>query len=226
MPPGDPVVVLTDVARRLGHRWVLSDVSLTVRRGEALMLLGGNGVGKTTLLRVIAGLLKPTRGTVQRRSAVGLVGHETMMYSALTGRENLRFFARMYGVADGARVDDALELLGLARFGDERIQTYSRGMLQRLSIARALLHDPGLLLLDEPLSNLDDAGSELLLTLVEQRVAAGCALVMATHQLGELVRCASHVAYLAKGRVAAMEELDGRDAKSVIERYRELTRVG
>lgn len=226
MQPGEPAVVLSDVARRLGHRWVLSEVSLSVRAGEAVMLLGGNGVGKTTLLRIMGGLLKPTRGTVERRATVGLVAHDTMMYSALTGRENLRFFARMYGVEDGRRVDEALELLGLGRFGNERIQTYSRGMLQRLSIARALLHDPGLLLLDEPLSNLDDAGSELLLTLLRERVDAGCALVMATHQLGDLVQCASRVAYLTKGRVAATEELDGRDARSLLERYRELTRVG
>jgi heme exporter protein A len=213
------------MGRRLGHRWVLRDVSFTVRHGEALMLLGSNGAGKTTLLRVIGGLLKPTLGTVDRRATVGLLAHDTMMYDALTGRENLTFFAKLYGVNERTRIDGALELLGLARFGDEPIQTYSRGMLQRLAIARALLHDPGLLLLDEPLSNLDDAGSQLVIELLSNRVEAGGAVVMATHQLGDLVSCASHVAYLARGGLAALESVDGRDARSVTERYRELSRV-
>jgi heme exporter protein A len=226
MPLGEPAAVLTEVARRLGHRWILRDVSLTVRRGEALMLLGSNGAGKTTLLRLMGGLLQPTKGAVERRATVGLVAHDTMMYSALTARENLTFFGRLYGVNDRGRIAAALERVGLGRFGDERIQTYSRGMLQRLAIARALFHDPGLLLLDEPLSNLDDAGCTLALELVTERVRTGGAVVMATHQLGDLVQCASHVAFLAHGGVAALESIDGRDARSVTERYRELTRVG
>lgn len=225
MPPSEPVAVVRDVARRLGGRWVLRGITLDVPAGTALLLVGKNGAGKTTLLRILAGLLRPTRGTVAARAA-GLVAHDTLLYDALTARENLRFHARLHGIRDRERVDRTLERVGLLDRADDRTQTFSRGMLQRLAIARAMLHEPPLLLLDEPLSNLDDAGSRLVLDLVDQHVARGGAAVIASHQLGELVARAATVGFLIDGRLAAAEPVGGRGAGAILTRYRELARAG
>ncbi|NIM52109.1 MAG: ATP-binding cassette domain-containing protein [Gemmatimonadales bacterium] len=222
MPSPDPVVAVRGVSRRFGHRWVVKDISFEVPPGEALLLVGGNGAGKTTLLRVIAGLLNPTAGAVERHAMAGMVAHHTMLYDALTARENLWFFARLHGVAERGRVDALLERLGLGSVAGERIAIFSRGMLQRLAIARALLHDPELLLLDEPLSGLDETAAQIVLDVVAELRARGGALVIATHQLAELVAVAARVGYIVSGRLAALEPVDGRDAASVMNRYREL----
>jgi heme exporter protein A len=225
MPHTDPTVAVRGVSRRFGHRWAVRDVSLEVAPGEAVLLVGGNGAGKTTLLRVVSGLLKPNRGTVELRGAVGVVGHHTMMYEALTARENLAFYARLHGVRDRARLDVLLERMGLAHVARERIGTFSRGMLQRLAIARALLHEPEVLLLDEPLTGLDDAASRTVVDVIGELKARGAGLVIATHQLVELVGSSGRVGYMVNGRLAALEQCDG-DAGNVVTRYRELADSG
>lgn len=223
MLPTEPAVAARGVSRRYGGRWVLRDVSLDVPPGDVLLLLGPNGAGKTTLIRILAGLVRPTRGEVARRAAVGMVAHHSMLYDALTARENLAFFARLHGLADRARVMALLELLGLHQVADQRVGTFSRGMVQRLAIARALLHDPALLLLDEPLTGLDESASRIVLGVLWERRAAGGAVVIATHQFAELLDLASRVGFLLGGRLAAVEPVAGRHATQVLERYRALT---
>ena len=197
-------------------------MTMEVAPGEAVLLVGGNGAGKTTLLRVMSGLLKPNRGTVECTGVVGMVAHHTMMYDALTARENLGFFARLHGLPKDGRIDRLLELLGLADFADERIVTFSRGMLQRLAIARSLMHEPDVLLFDEPLTGLDDAASHVVLDVIDELETRRAALLIATHQLVELVGVAARVGFLVQGKLASLEPIDGRDAGAVVSRYREL----
>ncbi len=221
-----PSIRVQDVSRRFGHRWVVRRVSLDIVPGEAVLLIGGNGAGKTTLLRVVSGLLKASKGAIELTGTVGMVAHHTMMYDALTARENLAFFARLHGVPRDKRLDDLLELLGLAHVAHERIATFSRGMLQRLAIARSLLHEPDVLLLDEPLSGLDDAASQVVLDVIRELKSRGASLVIATHQLVELVGIAERVGIMVQGKLVALEPLKGRDAAAVVARYRELVTHG
>lgn len=222
MPQAEPAISLQQVFRQFGHRQILRDITLSIAAGEVVLLMGKNGAGKTTLLRLIAGLLKPTRGTIARRGSVGLVAHYTMLYDALTARENLAFVARLHGIPPTEPVEDALTHLGLGGAMDQRIATFSRGMLQRLAIARALLPGPEILLLDEPLTGLDDAGSQVVLGVLTQLRVRGCAVVIATHQIAELTHLCSRVGYLIHGQIAALEPLDGRDRAAVMDRYRAL----
>jgi len=220
--PASPSIRVREVSRRFGHRWVVRKVSLDIVPGEAVMLIGGNGAGKTTLLRVLAGLLKPSKGTIELTGTVGMVAHHTMMYDALTARENLAFFARLHGVPRDEWLDHLLELLGLSHVAHERIGTFSRGMLQRLAIARSLLHRPDVLLLDEPLSGLDDAAAQVVLQVIQELKSRGASLVIATHQLVELVSVAERVGIMVQGALVALEPIEGRDAAAVVARYREL----
>ena len=226
MPPAEPVLVARDVVRRFGYRPVLAGVSFALAAGEALMLVGPNGAGKTTLLRVLAGLLHTSGGTVERRGNVGMVAHHSMLYDALTARENLRFFGRLYGAAAVGRVDELLALMGLSAVGDQRVGAFSRGMTQRLAIARALLPDPTILLLDEPLTGLDDASLGKVLDVLAELRARGRALLIASHQLAELMAVITSVGVLARGRLQTIEPVGGRDVGAVTARYREVVRGG
>jgi heme exporter protein A len=222
MPQADSLLATVEASRRFGYRWVVRKVTLEVYPGDVTLLIGGNGAGKTTLIRLMAGLLKASAGRVERHAVVGMVGHQSMLYDALTAYENLRFVARLHGIADRAKVDALLDRIGLLHVRDERIGTFSRGMLQRLAIARALLHDPRVLLLDEPLTGLDDAASQIVLGLIRELAQSGAGLVIATHQLIELVEAAKQVGYMVNGRLAAREPLDGQTARDVLGRYHEL----
>ena len=174
------MIELEGLVRRYGEREALSDVSLSLHAGQTLVVFGGNGAGKTTLLRVLATLLRPHAGEVTVldrrlpqdawavRGRIGLLGHEPLLYRELTARENLRFHARLHGVEED-RVEEVLAALGLVDRAEEPLKTLSRGMVQRAAVARATLHDPELLLLDEPWANLDPAAREL----VEPLIGAG-----------------------------------------------------
>jgi heme exporter protein A len=200
---------------RYGVRPVLRGIDLELARGESLAVLGANGAGKTTLLRVLAGLLRPRSGEVRilgeplpgtpsLRSRVGLVMHEGGFYADLSARENLMFFAAIAGLPRGARearVVLALEEVDLGAAADRRAGEFSRGMKQRLAIARALLGDPELLLLDEPFSGLDRQGARGISELLAARRAAGTSLVMVLHELEHAAALAGHALVLADGRV-------------------------
>lgn len=192
------------VARRYGYRAVLRDVSLTLDAGEVVLLLGPNGAGKTTLLRVLAGLLRPGAGQVERYAPIGLVAHDAMVYDALTARENLQFFARLHGVA--AEVPDRLlERVGLLDRADDWAGTFSRGMIQRLSIARALLPAPGVLLLDEPLTGLDRRSTDVVREALAELRAAGTAMLAVTHRPEELSGIATRALELEGGSLHPAE---------------------
>jgi heme exporter protein A len=168
----DPVIELEGLTRRYGDREALAGVSLTLERGASLVVFGPNGAGKTTLLRILATLLRPHGGSARVlgralpgegwavRGRIGFLGHSPLLYRDLTARENLRFHARLHG-APAERIDELLERVGLAARADDPVHTYSRGMVQRAAVARAVLHDPEVLLLDEPTANLDPHAAEL-----------------------------------------------------------------
>jgi heme exporter protein A len=223
MLPAEPVLLAREVVRRFGHRRVLAGVSLSLAPGEVLLLVGPNGAGKTTLLRVLAGLLRPHGGVVERRGSVGLVAHHSMLYDALTARENLAFFAQLYGGDSQGRAAELLERMGLSAWADERVAAFSRGMIQRLAIARALLPEPAILLLDEPLTGLDDRSSVKVLEVLGELQQRGRALLVASHQLAELMGVVTSVGFLIQGSLRAVEPLGGRDAGQLAARYRELT---
>lgn len=187
-------VRVEQVSRSYGRRRALSKVSLEARAGEVLGLFGPNGAGKSTLLNILSTLLQPTSGTVrygehevksagaQLRAAIGVLGHDLFLYPDLTAAENLRFFGRLYGLADlEARVTSALAAARLTDRTDDRAGGFSRGLRQRLALERALLHQPRLVLLDEPFTGLDDASAGLLVERLRGLGREGAIVVMATH---------------------------------------------
>ena len=189
------------------------DVSFEVGRGTVTALLGRNGAGKTTLLRMIAGLSRPSRGEFRlgasgadpsgAASRLGIVGHGQWIYDDLTAEENLRFFARLYGIAEpAATIARWLESTGLTSFRHTRAGEYSRGMRQRLAIARAFLHEPEILLLDEPWTALDDRAIGLLSSLLSSAHQKQRTVLVCSHQLTETLQAATHVLVLDRGRLA------------------------
>jgi heme exporter protein A len=188
----DAAIELDGLERRYGERVALAGVSVIVPAGATLAVLGGNGAGKTTLLRVLAGLLRPHGGSARVLGAalpgerwklpaqVGYLGHEPLLYRELTGRENLRYHADLHGVAH-SRLEPLLAQLGVADRADEPVRDLSRGLVQRLAIARAVLHDPPLLLLDEPRANLDPSAAELAEPLIGR--SAGRTRVLVSHDV-------------------------------------------
>ncbi|RIL05552.1 MAG: hypothetical protein DCC71_10035 [Proteobacteria bacterium] len=208
----EPVVAATGLEKRFGPIVALADLDLAVERGAVQAVLGPNGAGKSTLLRILAGLARPTRGDVRyaggadRRHArrlVGYIGHATFLYPALTARENLRFAARLYGVAEEpARTRELLAELDLEAVADRPAGSFSRGLAQRLAIARALVHDPALVLLDEPFTGLDPVSADRLAARIERLRDAGRALVLVTHDLARAAALADRILLLAGGRAA------------------------
>ena len=190
MSASEPAISLRGVGRRYGERAALRDVSLDVRHGETLVVFGPNGAGKTTLLRMLATLLRPHAGEVRVlghelpddgwavRGRIGFLGHEPLLYRELSGRENLRFHARLHRVAS-ERVEHVLHAVGMERRADDPVAELSRGMVQRLAVARAVLHEPELLLLDEPLANLDPAAVSQVQPLIG--AASGRTRVLTSH---------------------------------------------
>jgi heme exporter protein A len=215
-PPADVVLTATGVTRRFGYRRVLNGVSLELFRGQVLLLVGANGAGKTTLLRVLAGLLRPSQGSVTHSAAVGLVAHDAMLYDALTALENLTFFARLHGRHEPERVEGLLDRVGLLDRAHDRVGTFSRGMIQRVAIARALLADPTLLLLDEPLTGLDDRTTRIVLDVLTGLRDAGTAMLVVSHQPTDFLGVATHIARLTKGGLGAAEPFTPEAARGPI----------
>ena len=207
-------VVAEGLRRTFGGVSVLAGVDLVVEGGECVALLGANGAGKTTLLRVLATLLRPSGGALKlfgedatlRSPAVlrkiGYVGHESACYGDLTARENLAFYAELYGVEDAtARVDELVEWTSLGTAARRPVRTFSRGMTQRLALARALLHRPELLLLDEPFSGLDPQATATLEALLIDLRQSGHSIVLSTHDVPRAAALASRVVMLHRGRI-------------------------
>jgi len=217
-----------DVSRSYGRRWALSRVSLRCEAGEIVGILGPNGAGKSTLLAIAAGLLSPSAGRVHYgdldarpgaplRQCIGLVGHDLYLYPELTAAENLTFYARLHGISDvAARVDRALERAQLTARRDDQVLGFSRGMRQRLTLERAMLHAPRLVLLDEPFTGLDDASTLSLVARLEDLRASGRIVLIATHDLEIVDGLLTRAVMLREGKLAALPPLGG----SLRERYR------
>lgn len=212
-----PLIEIAGLIKRFGFRPVLRGLHLTIQRGESLALMGANGAGKSTLLRLMVGLGRPDEGTLtvggwdipreaaHIRAHLGFVAHKPLLYDGLTARENLLFFGRLYGLhgADlDSRADDLLAQVGLKKRGFDLVRGFSRGMLQRLSIARALMHQPDMLLLDEPFTGLDLAGVEVLMSVIDSARADGKTVILTTHDPAHALRLCDRLAVISKGVVA------------------------
>ncbi len=228
------VVRVQGVEKWFGRTSALREITLEVKSGDFVVLLGRNGAGKSTLLRIIARLIRPNSGHVEVcgidirhhpelvRQRLGFVAHSSYLYRRLTARENLRFFGRLYKLSEiELRIHQALKWVGLEQSADRQVQGFSRGMLQRLAIARATLHDPDLLLMDEPFSGLAFEASELLADWMKRFVASGKTIVMATHDLEQGLHSVNRWLFLDRGQIA--EELRGEYSK-VRDKYKQFLR--
>jgi heme ABC exporter ATP-binding subunit CcmA len=204
---------VASVSKYFGDFPALRNVSFQVECGSVVALLGRNGAGKTTLLRILAGLSKPSEGSVKvhgsdarepaTRRRIGVLGHSISVYDELTAHENLAMFAKLYGLDDaGTRADAMLDRVGLGRVRDGLAREFSRGMRQRLAIGRAFLHDPELLLLDEPFTSLDDKAIAVLQAMLQEARDRGRTVVMSTHQIREAMELSTHVTFIQRGKVA------------------------
>jgi heme exporter protein A len=210
-------VRLADVSRHFGRRRAVSHVSLAAASGDIIGLLGPNGAGKSTIIGMLATLVAPTSGSVtyggqparklgdQLRASIGLLAHELYLYPELTARQNLEFFARLYGLSPSAAVEAALDSAGLADRADDEVAGFSRGMRQRLALERALLHRPRLVLMDEPFTGLDDAATGLVRRRLQALSAAGAIVVLATHDLDLADGLVTRVAIVRGGKLVTDE---------------------
>jgi heme exporter protein A len=236
---GGPSLCLAGVGKTFGRHRALIDLSVTFDSGEVAVVLGPNGAGKSTLLGILSTLVRPTSGQVtfdgravdrhgDVRTAIGYVGHEPGLYADLTARQNLTLFAGLYGVPDAAGLTE--RMLARVGLGDVRreaiVRTFSRGMMQRLALARALLHEPQVLLFDEPGSALDPAGAAWLAEEIARERATGRLVVLVTHDLDAAALVATHLVILRRGRVALDQRRpSGFTAPEVRALYEEKTRA-
>ena len=228
-----PAVEVAGLTRSFGPTKAVAGVTFALGAGECLALFGPNGAGKTTLLRILAGLLKPTSGVArvsgialpagaEVRSRVGLISHHTMLYEALSPRENVSFAARLYSVPDvSARVEESLRRMAMMERADAPVRALSRGMQQRVSIARAMVHAPQVVLADEPYSGLDESGARSLTALLQELRASGAAIIIVTHNLAEGLSLATHAAVMRRGRFVRYDRRSDVDVKSYSDTYRE-----
>ena len=232
----EPLISIQNVQKRYGRKRVLRGVDLVVEEGQVLALLGANGAGKTTLMRIVAGLASPDSGEVrlggataksaghELRRYIGLVGHRPLLYDDLTGLENLRFFAQMYDMIDAdKRIESVLQSVDLWQRRRDAVRTYSRGMVQRLAIARAILHDPPILLLDEPDTGLDQASAETLHALIRTLGATNRAILLSTHNLERALAWGDSVSLLVNGTIAFQEQTETLTGESLHRRYAEMS---
>lgn len=230
------MIRLEKLVKNFGLQPVLRGIDLHIERGEFLTLLGPNGAGKTTLLRIISTLSRPTAGEIKvggwplPRSAdkvrphLGLISHQPLLYNELTAVENLTFFSRMYRIPDpGKRITDVLEAVGLQNRGTDPVGEFSRGMQQRLAIARAILHQPEVLLLDEPYTGLDQSASAMLDDLLKSVATAGRTVVMTTHNLTRGFANCDRVAILARGKITFQAKQTELTSEELIRVYHDHT---
>ncbi|MBW2621557.1 MAG: heme ABC exporter ATP-binding protein CcmA [Deltaproteobacteria bacterium] len=215
----DPMIEARSLVKKYGFRTVLRKLDLSLEKGDFLTLFGPNGAGKTTLIQILCSLTYPTSGEVtlagydtredreELRKIIGVISHHTYLYHHLTAFENLRFYGRMYGVAGlKQRIEELLELVGLTPFANESVHTFSRGMEQRLSVARAIIHDPEVLFLDEPFTGLDQHGAEDFMELLRNFRSQGKTVLMASHDLERGLDLCTHAAILSSGTLVFQKD--------------------
>ncbi len=228
------MIQVDHLVKRFGAKTVLSNLDFQVEEGEFVALMGPNGAGKTTFLRILSSLMKPTYGTVivagyhlpaqsaAVRSRMGIVSHLPLLYGDLTAEENLRFFGMMYSVLDlKTRISSVLDLIGLANRKADLVRTFSRGMQQRLAIGRAILHDPAVLLLDEPHTGLDQDACEMLDRLLREVAATGRTVVMTSHDLARVQDLARRFDVLSRGKIVASISAEQLPADGLLAYYRQ-----
>jgi heme ABC exporter ATP-binding subunit CcmA len=222
----------TGLTKRYGMRTVLRSIDVSVDAGESVVIFGPNGAGKTTLLRILSTLTRSAGGSLQIngidadedptsvRAQIGVLAHQPYVYDSLTARENLQFFARMYEVDNPSeRIEIALRSVDLGERGDDRVGTFSRGMLQRIALARAILHEPSILLLDEPDTGLDPASVRMLEGILDHHCSGGGAALFTTHDLHFGLRTAERVLVMVSGRVVVdrpSSEIDPSEIEAVM----------
>lgn len=219
------------LVKRFGPLPVLRELDFDVESGEFVALLGPNGAGKTTLLRILATLSRPTSGLVMvasyrlpqagaaLRADLGVVSHQPLLYGDLTAEENLRFYAKLYSV-ELERIREVLDLVGLLKRKDDLVRTYSRGMQQRLTIGRAILHNPRILLLDEPHTGLDQEAGEILDRVLQAVALEGRTVVMTSHDLIRSASLATRVDLLSRGKITASVSAADLSASDLVDFYR------
>ena len=230
------MIRVKNLTKSFGNFSALRGIDLQINSGEFWIIVGPNGAGKTTLLKIIATLSHPTNGVIeinqtdhqqarlQIRKQIGFIGHQNFLYNNLTAEENLKFYARMYSIKNSREVIAAkLNQVGLSDRGDDLVRNFSRGMQQRLTIARALLDEPQIILLDEPFSGLDQQGIDLFSELLTSLISPDRIIIMTTHNLQLGWELATHYAILSKGRIVAQKPNKEIDFKKFKEQYRILT---
>jgi len=234
--PIDAVILRAEhLTRRYSDAIALRDVSLSLTPGDCVALLGPNGAGKTTLIRVLGTSLRPSQGTLtvggidalrhpaRARSQLGLVGHQTLLYGDLSVHENLQLYGRLYGVPElPARITEVLDTVGLGDHRDALVRTLSRGMQQRAAVARAILHQPRVLLLDEPETGLDDASQTALRELLREWADGGRAVLVSSHRLEWVQEMVNRAIVLREGELVDELQLRSPSAPMLAARYREL----
>lgn len=226
------------IVKQVGPKTILQGINLEIRAGECVAILGPNGAGKSTLLKILATLMKPSAGVVyldgkdawkrpeQVRGKIGLISHQSLLYDNLTARENLLFYGKMLGLTDlDQRVWQLLKEVGLLISAHEQVQNFSRGMQQRLALARAILHNPPLLFLDEPFTGLDQQGIGLLNNLIGQAKTKGTTLIMVTHSFEEGLAFSDRVLVLNKGGLVYTGESKDLSITGLRDLYCEMTGV-
>jgi heme exporter protein A len=230
-----PALAVAGLRKRFGRTYAIDDVTLEIPAGAAVALLGANGAGKTTLLRLCSTLLRPTAGSISVfgtdasregpavRRRIGVLGHETFLYADLSATENLIFYARLFGITDPVtRIAALLERLDLIGWSQRPVRTLSRGLMQRCALARALLHQPELLLLDEPFSGLDLQATSGLHDVLAQARRDGTTIVMSTHDLAQGLSLCSSALVMRGGRVAFHGDVAPADHVAFMSEYRQL----
>jgi heme exporter protein A len=238
VPPTGLVLEVRELSRTFGARKALDSVSFELPRGAFLSIFGPNGAGKTTMLKVLSTLTSPSKGTakvagldvvedaVRLRERIGFISHNPLLYPDLTAEENLEFFAELYGIEEPKkRVRELLSAVELDHRRFDAVSGFSRGMTQRLSIARALLHSPEVIFLDEPYSGLDPHAMDILDSLIAS-VRANHTFVMISHDLQKGLELCSHALILAKGKVVLFEERDLIDPDAFAATYRATVGLG
>ncbi len=224
------MIEIKNISKLYGRFHALDNIDLTIGSNDFTAVLGRNGAGKTTMLKILATLLKPSGGEVLinghniRKDSyavlqqMGMVSHQTYIYSDLTAKENLSFYSKFYDVPQaGKKINDLLEKVGLAHRADESVRRFSRGMQQRLSIARALIHDPKVLLLDEPYTGLDQKASEFLDKILLEYHGAGNCILIVTHDIERIAGIAKRAVVFDKGKVAWDRPLNGIIARDFVQ---------
>lgn len=230
------MITTKGLTKSYGPLHALRSIDLSVDSGECLAVIGPNGAGKTTLIRVLATIVRPTKGhamlagfdlsrdDIEVRRQIGVIGHQPLLYQNLTAYENLKFYARMYEVTNlEKRIDEVTDQIGLADRLHRQVSTLSRGMQQRFSIARALLHDPAILLLDEPETGLDHNATNLLKDLLKNMIGENHTVLMTSHNLQWCLQLANRVVILNRGKIACQESTQHLSLAELQERYNQYT---